>query len=238
VRRLALLVVPIVVLAACAHDGRTLRTPGPDQTQSLVTAPTTDAVDESPASTEALNDGGSTDDQSTVATTPAGQQPSTTSAPTTTLPPTTALATLAVSLPWANGARMPDKYTCNGRNVAPAMSWTGVPAGTKELAIIVSDDDSDPPASTHWVVAGLPATLIGLAEGPLPAGAVQAQNDAGFQGWGGACPYTGLHHYSFSVYALGAPSGVTANEPSPAAVAAIQGAVIGRGTAVGTYGKA
>jgi len=49
------------------------------------------------------------------------------------------------------GQKIPTKYTCEGADISPPLQWSGVPAGTKGLALIC--DDPDAPAGTwvHWV---------------------------------------------------------------------------------------
>jgi phosphatidylethanolamine-binding protein (PEBP) family uncharacterized protein len=111
------------------------------------------------------------------------------------------------------GAAMPAANGCQGR--APAVRWSGVPEGTVEVAVAFADfDESDTAKRVHWLVAGLPAPAGGtegtLAEGgAAPAGAVTV------------APYTGpclpagqTHTYNFMVFALPAPSGVTAATPA------------------------
>src|SRR5215831_11509704 len=81
---------------------------------------------------------------------------------------------------------IPTKYTCEGSDVSPPLSWTGVPAGTKSLALIVDDPDAPDPKApkttwVHWVLYDVPAGATGLAEGAakggLPAGTQEGLND-------------------------------------------------------------
>ena len=80
-------------------------------------------------------------------------------------------------------------YTPDGRNVSPPLSWTNVPAGTKELAVVCADFGAgNPPPWVHWIIYKIPPTAAGLPEAipfdaatPMPrevAGAVQ-----GLNGW-------------------------------------------------------
>jgi hypothetical protein len=106
---------------------------------------------------------------------------------------------------------IPQKFTCEGQDVSPALKWEGAPAGTKSLALIC--DDPDAPAGTwvHWVIWGIPATATGLPENiaktesvPAIGGATQGENSGSKLGYGGPCPPRGhgAHHYHFKVYAL------------------------------------
>jgi Raf kinase inhibitor-like YbhB/YbcL family protein len=111
---------------------------------------------------------------------------------------------------FAEGDPIPVRYTCEGRNVSPALNWAGVPAATKTLALIM--DDPDAPAGTwvHWVVYNLPSTSTELPEDCpkrqfLPGGALQGLNDFRHLGYGGPCPPPGKpHRYFFKLYALDA----------------------------------
>jgi Raf kinase inhibitor-like YbhB/YbcL family protein len=104
---------------------------------------------------------------------------------------------------------MPARLTCDGQDVSPPLAWSGLPEGTKSLALIVDDPDApDPKAPTltwvHWVVYNLPPTEAGLAEGvkALPAGALDGLNDWKRTGYGGPCPPVGRHRYFHKLYAL------------------------------------
>ena len=106
------------------------------------------------------------------------------------------------------GGTIPKKFTCDGPDVSPALSWTNAPAGTQSFALIV--DDPDAPAGTwvHWVLYNLPAGTQKLPEGvgmelELRDGSRQGRNDFGKIGYNGPCPPHGpAHRYFFKLYAL------------------------------------
>lgn len=106
------------------------------------------------------------------------------------------------------GADIPGRFTCDGSNVSPALSWTTPPEGTQSFALIMEDPDAPRRTWVHWVLYDLPATERELPEGvaptgTLPSGARQGRNDFGKTGYGGPCPPPGpAHRYYFRLYAL------------------------------------
>jgi Raf kinase inhibitor-like YbhB/YbcL family protein len=103
-------------------------------------------------------------------------------------------------------------FGCTGDNLSPALNWSGVPQGTKSLALTVYDPDAPTGSGWwHWIVIDIPPATAGLPKGvkaaSLPAGAHQGRNDFGSADFGGACPPPGdkPHHYIFTVYALKVP---------------------------------
>jgi Raf kinase inhibitor-like YbhB/YbcL family protein len=128
------------------------------------------------------------------ATMPPGEEALAT-APSTTLPPSFQLVTA-----WPNGAAIPVRHTCDGPDVAPAVSWTTVPIDAVELAMSMVDLDAN---FVHWVMFGISPTRTGLAEDEVPPGAIEWTNDFGDLGYGGPCPPGGeTHTYLFTVHAL------------------------------------
>jgi len=105
---------------------------------------------------------------------------------------------------------IPKDFTCRGGDKSPPLQWTGIPAGTKEIALVVRDVSIG--GFVHWVITRMDPTLGGIAESTPPSGSVQANNSIGRPGYAGPCPPSGTHHYEFRVYALSQPSGVTAGE--------------------------
>jgi len=143
--------------------------------------------------------------------------------------------------------RVPRDYTPDGRNVSPPLTWSQVPAGTKELAVICEDPDAgNPPPFTHWVVYKIPATAKGLPEElPIdPAAAMPPEIAGAIQGvsgfrrpiYRGPAPPPGKpHHYHFVVYALDASLDLKPGLNRAELLTAIQGHVIGKGELVAIY---
>jgi hypothetical protein len=136
------------------------------------------------------------------------------------------------STAFAAGGSIPRRFTCDGENVSPDLEWTGAPPNTAALVLVV--DDPDARGFVHWLVLD----LAGSASGALPLGIsaspdapAQGTNDFGRLGWGGPCPPSGQHRYTFTLYALGAPLGL-AGAPRGSAVRAALGRARVLGTAV------
>jgi Raf kinase inhibitor-like YbhB/YbcL family protein len=138
---------------------------------------------------------------------------SSTSAPLTL--PTTAQLKLT-SPAFATGGSIPAEYSCTGPS--PALAWTGVPADTKELVLIVTDPTAND--FVHWAVTGITPADGGVAKGAVPPGGTQLLNSSGRTGWTGPCPPNGsLHDYQFTLLALPQASAIAPNTPIKDAVA-------------------
>jgi Raf kinase inhibitor-like YbhB/YbcL family protein len=114
--------------------------------------------------------------------------------------PGTAAAAFTMTAPWPDGGAIEARFTCDGADISPAVSWTAPPAGTVELALLVRDDDAG--GFVHWAVAGIAPTAGGIAEGGNLPRAIQGETSFGETGWGGPCPPSGTHTYRFTLYAL------------------------------------
>jgi Raf kinase inhibitor-like YbhB/YbcL family protein len=147
---------------------------------------------------------------------------------------------------FAAGAPIPAKHTCEGADLSPPLHWSGVPAGTRSLVLIVDDPDAPDPQApkttwVHWVVYNLPATILHLDEGAgggkLPAGAEQGLNDWKRQGYGGPCPPIGRHRYFHKLYALDTVLKGIAKPTKAAVEAAMRGHILAQAELMGTYQK-
>ena len=145
-----------------------------------------------------------------------------------------------------HGEPIPPVHTCQGRDVSPALAWSGVPPGTRSLALVVDDPDAPDPAApkrtwVHWVLYDIAPTAPGLPEGvaraALPAGTREGRNDWKRAGWGGPCPPVGRHRYFFHLYALDAvlPELHPANRAH--LDAAMAGHVLEEAQLMGTYAQ-
>jgi Raf kinase inhibitor-like YbhB/YbcL family protein len=141
-------------------------------------------------------------------------------------------------------AEIPQRHTCEGADVSPALEWSGLPAGTASLVLIVDDPDAPDPAApqqtwVHWVLYDIPPDSTGLPEGgrPLPAGTHEGLNDWGRLGYDGPCPPIGRHRYFFRLHALNQRLPALERPTRDAVDAAMRGHVLALAELVGTYRK-
>jgi hypothetical protein len=149
------------------------------------------------------------------------------------------------STAFAEGGAIPRRYTCDGEDISPPLSWTDPPRGAKSFALVVDDPDAPDPKAprmrwVHWVVYDLPAGARLLREGvhsavDLPGGAHLGRNDWNRAAWGGPCPPIGRHRYVFTLYALDILLGDRGPLTRRDLEVAMQGHVLGKAELVGTY---
>ena len=97
------------------------------------------------------------------------------------------------SVAFSNGDTIPKKFTCDGPDVPPQLSWKEAPAATQSFALIMYDPDAPAGTFVHWVLYDLPGNTRELPEGmekqeQLATGALQGRNDFRKIGYGGPCP--------------------------------------------------
>jgi len=145
---------------------------------------------------------------------------------------------------------VPIDHTAAGKNVSPALSWSGAPAATKQFALIYDDPDvsfGTPPQSfVHWVVYKIPGTAKGLpADLPMEpvltapadiAGTIQGLSGFKRTGYRGPAPPPGKpHHYTWTVYALDAELPLEQGLNRNQLLEAMKGHIIGQGALVAIY---
>ncbi len=113
------------------------------------------------------------------------------------------LASMMLASPsFVDNQSIPERFTCDGDNLSPALTITGVPDAAQSLALIVDDPDAPGGTWVHWVVWNLPPGLKTLEEGLVPPGVQEGMNSLGETGYDGPCPPVGAHRYFFKLYAL------------------------------------
>ena len=151
------------------------------------------------------------------------------------------------------GARITDEqvfnsFGCAGKNISPALNWSGAPKGTKSFALTVYDPDAPTGSGFwHWVVFNIPADAASLPKGAgdpksdaAPKGVVQSRTDYGSLGYGGPCPPKGdkPHHYNFTIFAVDIDK-LDADENASAAVVGfnLHYHTLAKATLTGVWGR-
>jgi len=153
--------------------------------------------------------------------------------------------TLTLTSPaFAHNGAMPARLTCDGRDLSPELRWSGLPAGTQSLALIVDDPDAPDPAAprmtwVHWLLYNLQVDGSGFPEAvqALPAGAREGLNDWKRAGYGGPCPPIGRHRYFHKLYALDVVLPDLEMPDKKRLEQAMLGHVIAEAQLIGTYQK-
>ncbi len=143
---------------------------------------------------------------------------------------------------FAQNETVPRKHTGDADDKSPPLSWSGVPAVTKQLVLIVDDPDAPTPTPwVHWVLYNIPAGVDSLSEGvkekDLSKGTSQGLNDWKRTGYGGPCPPIGKHRYFHKLYALDT---ILPDLKKPTKVQlekAMEGHVLSKAELVGLYQK-
>jgi Raf kinase inhibitor-like YbhB/YbcL family protein len=158
------------------------------------------------------------------------------------------LTITVTSTAFAQGHAIPKKYTGEGADVSPPLTWSGVPEAAKELVLIC--DDPDAPTKepwVHWVLYKVPAKTQGLPEGIArrphpkdPPGVLQGKNswpDGDTIGYRGPMPPPGhgVHHYYFKLYALDAEQDIEPGLSKNALMEKIRKHILAEGALMGAY---
>ena len=141
-----------------------------------------------------------------------------------------------------------NSFGCTGKNISPALAWSGAPADTKSFALLVHDPDAPTGGAGwwHWLMVNIPATGTGLAKDAgkadgsnLPAGAVHVNTDFGGPGWGGPCPPVGdkPHRYNFTLYALKTERLDMSGASASLAGYMVNGNAVGKAPLIGKFGR-
>ncbi|MFC9293842.1 YbhB/YbcL family Raf kinase inhibitor-like protein [Streptomyces sp. NPDC057011] len=132
---------------------------------------------------------------------------------------------------------IPRRYSGEGENISPPLTWSGVPDGTTELVLLCEDPDAPGPTFLHWLVTGIDPGTTGVAEDQKPPGGLPWPNGFGRMGWGGPMPPPGHgpHRYFFHLYALSEPLPLHDRPGVEDVHRALKGRELASGTLVGTY---
>ncbi|MGZ3864507.1 MAG: YbhB/YbcL family Raf kinase inhibitor-like protein [Bacteroidia bacterium] len=143
--------------------------------------------------------------------------------------------TLKVKSPaFEHNGHIPEKYTCEGQNINPAISVTDIPKGTESLALIMDDPDAPKGTFDHWIMWNI-SPQGEINENGAPG--VQGKNGRGENKYTGPCPPSGNHHYHFKIYALDTKLDIPALTNKNGLLKAMTGHIIASGELIGVYKK-
>ncbi|MBC7235631.1 MAG: YbhB/YbcL family Raf kinase inhibitor-like protein [Chloroflexi bacterium] len=143
---------------------------------------------------------------------------------------------------YGDGGNIPVKYSCDGQNISPPLTWSGVPEGTQSLVLIMDDPDAPVGTFTHWLLYDLPADIRELPEGAgnRTTGGIgtAGQNSRRQQGYTGPCPPSGSNHrYIVTLYALDKQLGLGPGANKRQVLEAIEGHILAEGQLMGRYAR-
>lgn len=139
------------------------------------------------------------------------------------------------------GGDIPKKFTCDGPDLSPGLSWSEAPSNTQSIALVMDDPDAPSGTWVHWVVYDLPPAVRALPEGlpqdgDLKVGGRQGRNDFRRTGYGGPCPPPGKpHRYFFKLYALDIKTNLNPGATKADLDRAIQGHILAQAELMGRY---
>jgi len=146
---------------------------------------------------------------------------------------------------FVSGQSIPAKYTCTGKNVSPALTWSEPPAGTLSFTLIMDDPDAPMGTWVHWVLYNIPAERRSLEE-DLPVtgknvantnGIFVGTNSSGSIRYDGPCPPGGTHRYYFKLYALDSQIGMLPGATKEEILREMKGHILAQGELMGTFSK-
>jgi Raf kinase inhibitor-like YbhB/YbcL family protein len=139
---------------------------------------------------------------------------------------------------------IPVRFTCDGENLSPALSWRGAPAETKSFALAMHDPDAPRAGGfTHWVLYNVPASATWLPsslprEKEVSGICLQGKNDSGTVGYTGPCPPSGTHRYLIRLYALNEKLSLEAGASFKELKDAMHDHILEQAELMGTYVRA
>lgn len=137
---------------------------------------------------------------------------------------------------FTNNGSIPSKYTCDGEDISPPLSFVNIPKNAKSIALIMDDPDAPVGTFVHWVVWNISPDKTTISEGEkLPA--IQGRTDFGKIGYGGPCPPSGTHRYFFKLYALDNILGLTEGSTKQDLEKAMINHIIDQAKLIGKYSR-
>ncbi len=144
---------------------------------------------------------------------------------------------------FSSGGSIPKRFTCEGENVSPELSWKEAPANTSSFALIMHDPDAPRPGGfTHWILYDIPSESGHLdpeipSSDEVPGTGMHGRNDQGKSGYMGPCPPSGMHRYYLRLFALDKRLGLRPGATHEEISVAMEGHILARAELMGTYRK-
>jgi len=145
---------------------------------------------------------------------------------------------------FGNGQSIPAKYSCIGKNISPALTWTEPPAGTQSFTLIMDDPDAPSRTWVHWVLFNIPADMRDFQEDlPITRKNVDLNaiyvggNSSGATAYQGPCPPSGTHRYFFKLYALDTAISLSPGATKDQLLKAMNGHILAQAELMGTFSK-
>lgn len=135
---------------------------------------------------------------------------------------------------FAHYSDIPTRFTCDGANINPPLSISGVPPRAKSLALIVDDPDAPLGTYVHWVIWNISSQTTEIAEGTVPVNAQEGTNSVGKSRYDGPCP-PARHRYFFKLYALDTLIGLNGQARATELAKAMQGHILAESHLIGVY---
>ena len=138
---------------------------------------------------------------------------------------------------FSEGGNIPERFTCDGKDISPTLKIDGIPKEAKSLVLIVDDPDAPGGNFTHWLIWNIVPDLTEIVANKLPAHALQGVNDFGKSKYSGPCPPAGIHRYYFRLYALDTTLTLPQGSKRKVVDSAIKGHTIAEATLMGRYAR-
>jgi Raf kinase inhibitor-like YbhB/YbcL family protein len=138
---------------------------------------------------------------------------------------------------FANNENIPAKYTCDGDNISPPLTFSNVPENTKTLLLLVDDPDSPNGTWIHWSLWNIDPSSTEIKENEAPENAKEGMTSFGFRHYGGPCPPSGTHRYFFKLYALDKTVELDTGSTAQDLAVSIDGHVLEEAALIGLYSK-
>jgi len=136
-----------------------------------------------------------------------------------------------------NNERIPERFTCDGKDLSPHLSFEGVPSEAQSLALVVTDPGAPDGVFTHWLVWNIDPTTTEVGQAEVPDDGIEGLSSGAGQEYIGPCPPSGVHHYIFKLYALDTMLDLDPMADRETFEVDIDGHIIAEAELVGIYGR-